>query len=636
MEVGEYYHGCHESLGDEHGTKGHVRTRDSRCKSLTDKANQGVLLCRRNVHVRIAAQTSMHPKSTSHNSLNAKDVAFMAAVAAVLTASTVIVSPKHPLWYDEIFSWTLVTDPSFRHMLSALGQAAESPPGLYHTSARLWLAVTGPSILALRLFSTFAMVVALVVTWVTLRRAFSFHATGLAVVTVFCTSGLMMDHTSEARFYGLFVACVAIAIAAYAQTVTADRLTWKLALGLFLANLALVQSHVYGVAYSGALLLALIGCDLAARRVRLGVYSCVAIPWLSLAPWIHAFRLINEQTKPRHWITPPTFYAVAEFYRLYSTELPMVLFAAAILCLLARFAYAAQNGAPRARAITLAVLACITVAALLTPSYPTLLQIDLVAILIALAARGVPVDPSTSSRLRTALLVAGGMLLTGPVAAGIFSVLVKPVYIPRYVLPSALGVVILLTGIFEAGSRIPLRGAISTAISTGWLGMMVVMSLMPVVAAKRENSIQPPMHGISSASVEPFVPEGMPVAVESYFLFLPMQHQTAHPGRTYFYMPDLQSALDPKSDAREIVGYRSEELWKSLGYLPRERAPEWHQFLASHSEFVVLHSPGNFWFDWHIRSNPAYTWSRIGVTSGNEVILVRRSGASQVAQEVGH
>src|ERR1051325_2170829 len=195
--------------------------------------------------------------------INKLDVALMASAAGVLLLATVIVNPKRPLWYDEIYSWTLITDPSFRHMLYSLRMAAESPPGLYHVLARMWLAVTGQSTLALRLFSTVADAVAIVAIWTTLRRAFSLRATALGVLTVFCTSAMMLFHSAGARYYPLFVACVALAIAAYARAFEARELTWRLAAALFFSNLALVQVHVYGVAYSAALLFALICCDVA-------------------------------------------------------------------------------------------------------------------------------------------------------------------------------------------------------------------------------------------------------------------------------------------------------------------------------------------------------------------------------------
>lgn len=558
---------------------------------------------------------------------NKKDVAFMAAVAGALFLATVLVSSKRPLWFDEVFSWTLVTDPSFRHMMYALRMAAESPPGMYHVLARGWLAVSGQSTLALRLFSTLADVVALVAMWTTLRRAFSLHATALGVLTVFCTSSLMLFHSAEARFYPLFVACTALAVAAYARAVEAEELNWRLAAGLFLSNLALVQAHIYGVAYSAALLFALICCDIAMRRLRPLVYACIAPAWLSLVPLLPVLRRVNELTKPRHWIMPPTVPRVVEFYRLYSLKLPMILFAAALLCFLARLLFADQSGARSARAMSLFFLLCLLVGAVLIPTYPTMLDLVLLAIAIAFAAHGIHRDRLPSDRLRRALLAAAAVLLAAPPAAGIFSLLVKPVFVPKYVLPSMLGMAILLTWIVDSGSRFPLQGRRASFIGAGWAGLLIVLLLMPVLSARRETPNQPPTYGVANSEVEALIPQRMPVAVENYFLFLPLRQGTTRTDKPYFYVGDLESASSASADPSALIQYRGAALWKKVGYLSPDYAPDWQDFLATHSSFAVLHSPGYFWFDWRIRGNSDYTWRSIGKIGQNDVLLVERTNA---------
>jgi hypothetical protein len=566
----------------------------------------------------------------SYLKTNKKDVALLACVAGSLVVATIIVSPKRPMWFDEIFSWTLITDPSFRHMLYALRMAADSAPGLYHLLARLWLALTGQSILALRLFSTFADVVAIAAIWTTLRRAFSLQATAIGVLTVFCTSVMMLFQSAEARFYPLFIACTALAIAAYARAVEIEVLNWKLAAGLFFSNLALVQSHIYGVAFSAALLFALICCDIVVRRVRPLVYFCVAATWFSLLPWIPTLQRINEQTKPRHWIYPPTAYGLVEFYQLYSLELPMILFAVALLCILARFAFADQSRARTARTTSIFLLICLTAGAACMRTYPTTLDLVLLAFLIALAGHGLRREPGPQNRLRRALLAAAAVLLAAPPAAAIFSIVVKPVFVPKYVAPSMLGVAILLTWITESGSRFPLAGQRAAMIGAGWSGLLIALVLTPVLSAMRENADQSPPYGVSNRKVEVFIPPGMPVAVESYFQFLPLLLGTTRPDKPYFYVGDIESASSPNADHSALLHYRGAALWKKIGYLFPPNAPDWHDFLATHSTFAVLHSPGYFWFDWRIRNNPEYNWRRVGIVDQQEVILVQRRQAGSV------
>jgi len=557
--------------------------------------------------------------------INRKDVGFLAGAAVALVVATIVVSPKHPMWYDETFSWTLITDPSFRHMLYSLRQAAESPPGLYHVLARMWLAITGQSVLALRLFSTVANIVALVVIWATLRRAFSFHATALGVLTVFCTSAMMLVHSAEARYYPLFVACVALVIAAFARAVEAEKLNWRLAAALFFSNLALVLVHIYGVAYSAALLLALVLSDLSVRRFRPLFYATIVPAWLALIPILPVLHRVNEATKPRHWIEPPTLPGVVEFYRLYSLEMPLILFAVALLCFVARLLYTGQSGSRSARIASALLLLSLIAGALLMRTYPTMLDIALLAALIPLAAFGLRQQPCARDHLRRALLLAAAVLLAAPPAAGIFSLVVKPVFVPKYVLPSMLGMVILLTWIAESGSRFPLAGRRAAMIGAAWTGLLAAMLLMPPLSAIRESADQPPTYGLSRTDVEALIPQGMPVAVESYFEFLPLRLNTTRAGAPYHYVGDADAAWSPAADRSALLHYRGMQLWKTLGYLSPTEAPEWRDFVAQYGRFAVIHSPGHLWFEWRIKSNPDYSWRSLGKLGPHEVFLVERN-----------
>ena len=559
---------------------------------------------------------------------NKKDIALLGAAAAVLFVATAIVSGKRPFWYDEVFSWTLITDPSFRHMMKALALGAESPPGLYHVLARPWLAITGHSLLALRMLATLSAVVAMAATWMTLRRAFSLRATAVGVLTVFCTSAMMLYHSAEARYYPMFVACTALAIAVYARAIESPKLTWRLAAALFVANITLVQVHIYGVAYSAAILFALLCCDLAARRFRPLTYACVAVTWASLVPWLPTFHLINEQTKPRHWIMPPTLPGVVEFYRLYSLELPMILFAVAVLCFVGRLLFADQSGSSKGRAWSLGFLLLLVIVAVIVPGYPSMFDIALLGLLITFAGYGLPRPATDPVQLRRALMVAAAMLLCAPPAAAIFSLLVKPVFVPKYVLPSMLGMAILLTWIVESGSRFPLAGRRASMMEAGWAGLIIAMLLMPLFSATRESSNQPPQYGIRISDVEELIPPGLPVAVESYCQFLPFRQNTKRPGHPYYYVGDHEAAGVEQADRSAMLGFNGSRVWKGLGYLSDSDAPEWPDFLATHPKFAVLHSPGHFWFDWRIRNNPEYTWRSAGSVGSHEVFYVERKAST--------
>ena len=118
------------------------------------------------------------------------------------------------------------------------------------------------------------------------------------------------------------------------------------------------------------------------------------------------------------------------------------------------------------------------------------------------------------------------------------------------------------------------------------------------------------------------------MAVENYHVFLPLRQQA--PTASYFYIGDQEAAAFEGADRSALLHYRGAELWKELGYLAAS-APESHEFLASHTSFAVLHSPGHFWFEWRLRNNPEYTWRSLGQIGLNEVLLVERRAAPKPA-----
>jgi uncharacterized membrane protein len=102
------------------------------------------------------------------------DYAIPAIAVASLIASCIIVSSKKYFWIDELETYLLVGDHSFRHMMIAFGDKFTNVPPLYFVLGWLWARAFGVTELSLRLFSSLGMCVAFVVTWITLRRNYRF------------------------------------------------------------------------------------------------------------------------------------------------------------------------------------------------------------------------------------------------------------------------------------------------------------------------------------------------------------------------------------------------------------------------------------------------------------------------------
>src|SRR5881397_2483501 len=111
---------------------------------------------------------------------------------ASLIASCLIVSPKKSFWNDELYSYYLLADSSFVHMLRAFHDKINNAPPLYFLLGWLWSRMFGAGELSLRLFSCLGIGVAFSAVWVALRRTFSFTATSIGVLAAFCASPLVL------------------------------------------------------------------------------------------------------------------------------------------------------------------------------------------------------------------------------------------------------------------------------------------------------------------------------------------------------------------------------------------------------------------------------------------------------------
>src|SRR5687768_17500947 len=109
------------------------------------------------------------------------DIVVPGAAAAAVLGASLIFSAKKPLWYDEIFSWNLISDSSVSHMLGAMRDGAEAAPPLYHFIARGWAAVFGNGASSLRLLSALCICAAILVLWRLLRSAYGIWASAIEI-----------------------------------------------------------------------------------------------------------------------------------------------------------------------------------------------------------------------------------------------------------------------------------------------------------------------------------------------------------------------------------------------------------------------------------------------------------------------
>src|SRR5262249_48595960 len=126
---------------------------------------------------------------------------------------------------------------------------------------------------ALCCFSSAAIGFAALTGWISLRTVYDIRSTAIGILTVFGTSALILDQNAEARMYGLFLVIASLLILQFQLNNRTEAHSRGLLASNACINGALVQTHLFGILYSGVFLIAQMGFDRSRGIVRAGHYG---------------------------------------------------------------------------------------------------------------------------------------------------------------------------------------------------------------------------------------------------------------------------------------------------------------------------------------------------------------------------
>ena len=207
-------------------------------------------------------------------------------IAYAIVRSLVAAASK-PFWYDEVFTLIVARQPSLSAIWRALAQPADSYPPPFYLGERAVAALLHNPQVGFRLPAIFGFACTLVFVSLFVKRRSS------PPYALLCTSMLLLTvayttYAVEARAYGLFVACIALALLCYQR---ASEPRWLVLMGFSLAGAEAL--HYYAVFALVPFGLAEIALYLSTRRLRLGVWlalACGLVPLAVFWPLLSAFK----------------------------------------------------------------------------------------------------------------------------------------------------------------------------------------------------------------------------------------------------------------------------------------------------------------------------------------------------------
>ena len=529
----------------------------------------------------LRGRPSMDRPSTQKVSLT--EVLLLCCAVLSLVIACVVCSLHKQAWTDEVFTWRELSDPSLWHLYYAVQHGADGGMPLFYTTAWLWAKALGTAVLTLRMYSCVAMCAALLVTWRTLRRFYGTWATAFGVLTFWGTSGVVLDENAAARFYGLFLLTVALALNIYARLIVQPAPKLRLLVLSLFSQSALVLSHVLGIIYSGLILLGLILSDAARRRFRPRLYLFHAAGWLALLVWLPSIRASMAVGKPHGWIGKPELKYLFPAYLFVPFEQWFLL--------LER-----HSAGARWKMVHHAV------------EFPMLIAL---AVILLLGLRKLlTAEQRTSPHPGSDLLLAGYLLLSAPLILFVLSYLITPIFLARYMLPSGIGLAIVLADFADA------RGSDRPASSRlVWAGAATFLAILPMLS----SLVMPPLRSswqfLDVQRLDHTVPANTAVVTDWADDFAKLMRYSNNPRSQYYFLLDWPAALaGPKPD---VTSYHLLASNRDVGYYSRSIQGS-KAFLCSHTDFLVLDThlvgqdaDGPTWFDQRVREAPEFTWSAL-------------------------
>lgn len=490
-----------------------------------------------------------------------------------LAASCVLWTLRGRQVVDESYTHAELGDRSFAHLFHAVQRLGGGGMPLYYLTIWPWSRLFGTSDAALRLYSSLSLGLALVILMAALRRRFPAQTAFLGVAFGVLTSQMVFDENAQGRGYGLYVLLGVLAIVAWLRVASTARPKAMDMVLLGVTQAGLVLGHVLGLLYAGLMLLALIALDGMERRFRPRAYLCLMAGWLALLRWVPAIRASMAVGKPHPWIPMPTYAGLL-------TGLTCWIF----------------NGLYWP----------------ITKNVPALMMLgwaSALAVMVTLVVSAIRRLRRDASAPR-AVLVLGLALVAAPVLFFLVSKLLQPIFVPRYMILTALGVALLAVGWFE--QHMPRRPSVVSAIAACLL-------LVPVVSAALART-----GGIDVAGVER-IASGETVVCDWARDFLVLDRYSADPGQ-FQYVVDWPAALRGPEiatmDVHLMQNYRREGYY--AGSLPDASA------VLARRSFLLLDNGDTNWFQVEIAGNPRFAWKQVArLDDERRLLLVTEKNGSR-------
>jgi len=509
------------------------------------------------------------------------EYAFLFAFWVAIVGAAIWQSGKEYFDNDELCTTLLVSNPSFSEMWTVIRRGGELNPPLFFIIEWIIARVAGGGELALRAISFVSVAFGGWILYFTLRPLTGPRIAAVSIALILGLSRTTFYLAGRARYYAFFFLLVTIAIWLAMRLRSRIELRWSDYASVFLIHCLLVYLHLFGLIFSGVLLLAVVAADALIIKWRWKLYGCIIAAWVAFGAWVP---YATTQVKSAGAYTPPGYHTIGFFLEQLSLETP----------------YA--------------------------PIFIVVAMLGGLALMLPRGAGAADEASSCNSPLGwTSLALLAGGLLVVPIATWFGSFFITALFMPRYVFPSIAGYVIITALILLALLRLPrgnpqFKWTISPAVwTTTWFAVLAFGLLFQPMRAWKNPSLP----------VQPFVD------AEFGDRHLPMVFENSFPYiKRAFYGRDREYMLltDPEASKADPNWYTGFIMRYFDHYYPRYQRMHILHYDDLPDTFLAVDDDMTKTFEWLFEHRPDLKTRLLGTRKSEleyfgmeRVFLVQRS-----------
>lgn len=240
---------------------------------------------------------------------------YLLFISLCVILSSFIGSCDKVIYWDEGFSWTIITSDTLHTCLLALANASDGAPPLWYILMRTLFYFFDENITIARIQSAVFIVLAMYLTYYLLLSFFDKTIAAIGSSYTVCMSPIILFQLSEIRFYGLLYT-ITLTSCVISYLALSRHRCYPLIIANSIISACCIWVHPFGFIYNVAVFSSFVIHQHIHKSIDSRMIFSFILGWLTFIIWTPYYYHQYEQTLPRFWTSTPNIFEFLQVHLL--------------------------------------------------------------------------------------------------------------------------------------------------------------------------------------------------------------------------------------------------------------------------------------------------------------------------------